>query len=154
MFTGDRSGDWLYGTLHRVGFANQPQSTHRTDGLQLIDAYVTAAARCAPPANKPTPDELANCQPFLVRELALLHRVRVVVALGKIAFDAYLAARSASGRPVPVPRLRFQHGRIHELGDVTLLGSYHPSQRNTQTGLLTQAMFDGVFRRARETLGA
>ena len=152
IFTGDRSGDWLYRTLHRFHFANQPQSTDRSDGLHLRDAYVTAAAHCAPPENKPTADELDNCIPYLVRELTLLDRARVVIALGKIAFDRYLAARRAMGIAVPTPRPRFQHGSVHNLGNITLLGSYHPSQRNTQTGLLTPAMFDAVFRTARRIL--
>lgn len=149
IFTGDRSGDWLYRTLHRFGFANQPHSTDRCDGLQVRDVYITAAAHCAPPANKPTPDELDNCLPYLVRELTLLRRLRVVIALGKVAFDRYLAARRSMNAPVPEPRPRFGHGSVHNLGSVTLLGSYHPSQRNTQTGLLTQEMFDAVFRAAR-----
>jgi uracil-DNA glycosylase family 4 len=154
IFTGDRSGDWLYATLHRFGFANQPHSSHRGDGLQLIDAYVTAAARCAPPDNKPTRQELANCQPYLQHELRLLRRTRVVVALGRIAFDAYLAAHVALQRPLPRPRPRFGHAHAYRLGGVTLLGSYHPSQRNTQTGLLTQPMFDTVFAAARRLIDA
>jgi uracil-DNA glycosylase family 4 len=149
MFTGDRSGDWLYGTLHRFGFANQPTSTRRDDGLRLLDAYVTAAARCAPPANKPVPEELANCRPFLERELQLLRHARVVVTLGKVAFDAFWAARAAAGDPPPRPRPRFAHAARYELPDVTLIASYHPSQRNTQTGMLTQAMFNRVFATAR-----
>jgi len=152
MFTGDRSGDWLYRTLHRFGFANQPQSTDRADGLRLRDAYITAAARCAPPANKPTPEELVTCLPYLVCELRLLHHLRVVVTLGRIAFDSYLGARRAMDATIPIPRLRFQHGTAHDLGDVLLLGSYHPSQRNTQTGLLTEEMFDAVFATARGKL--
>jgi len=152
MFTGDRSGDWLYQTLHRFGFANQPTSTHRGDGLRLNDAYVTAAARCAPPDNKPTTQELRNCQPYLEREVELLRKVRVVVALGRIAFDAYLSARRALRMPVPQPRPQFGHAAIRELSDVLLIGSYHPSQRNTQTGMLTHAMFDRVFAAARRLL--
>lgn len=152
MFTGDRSGDWLYQTLHRFGFANQPTSTHRGDGLRLNDAYVTAAARCAPPDNKPTTQELRNCQPYLEREVELLRKVRVVVALGRIAFDTYLSARRALTMPVPQPRPQFGHAAIHELSDVLLIGSYHPSQRNTQTGMLTHAMFDRVFAAARRLL--
>lgn len=153
IFTGDRSGDWLFQTLYRFGFANQPTSTHRDDGLQLSDAYVTAAVRCAPPDNKPATQELENCQPYLEREIRLLRKVRVVVALGRIAFDAYLSARRALAMPLPQPRPRFGHAAIHELSDVFLIGSYHPSQRNTQTGMLTQAMFDRVFATARRLLG-
>jgi len=150
IFTGDRSGDWLYGTLHRFGFANQPGSTHRADGLQLPRAYVTAAVHCAPPDNKPTHQEFQNCQPYLERELQLLTQVRVVVPLGRVAFDAYLSARRTVGQTVPRPRPRFAHAECVDLGDVTLIGSYHPSQRNTQTGFLTQAMFDRVFATARQ----
>ena len=152
MFTGDRSGDWLYGTLYRFGFANQPTSTQRGDGLRLNGAYVTAAARCAPPDNKPTRLELRNCQPYLEREMELLRQVRVVVALGRIAFDAYLSARQALGLPILQPRPQFRHGAVYELSDVALIGSYHPSQRNTQTGMLTHAMFDRVFAAARRRL--
>jgi uracil-DNA glycosylase family 4 len=152
MFTGDRSGDWLYGALCRFGFANQPTSVHRDDGLQLRDAYVTAAARCAPPANKLTREELGACQPFLERELHLLRQVRVVVALGRVAFDAYLAVRRVSGRSLPNPRPHFAHAAVRQLDDVTLISSYHPSQRNTQTGMLTQPMFDRVFATARALL--
>lgn len=152
IFTGDRSGDWLYDTLHRFGFANQPTSTHRDDGLKLSAAYVNAAVRCAPPDNKPTPQERANCQPYLERELRLLRNVRVVVALGRLAFDAYLSARRAVGLPLPQPRPRFAHASVTELSNVFLIGSYHPSQRNTQTGMLTRAMFDHVFATARRLL--
>jgi uracil-DNA glycosylase family 4 len=152
VFTGDRSGDWLYATLHRFGFANQPTSTRRDDGLRLTDAYVSAAARCAPPDNKPTKEEFANCRPFLQRELQLLQRKRVVVALGRIAFDAYLAARVASRQAVPQRRPQFAHGTSCQLPDMTLIASYHPSQRNTQTGMLTQPMFDKVFATARRLL--
>jgi uracil-DNA glycosylase len=152
VFTGDRSGDWLYATLHRFGFANQPTSTQRDDGLRLTDAWVTAAARCAPPDNKPTPTEFANCRRFLIRELQLLQCVQVVVALGRAAFDAFWAARAAVGHPLPRPRPQFAHAMRYQLGDVTLIASYHPSQRNTQTGFLTQAMFDRVFVAARELL--
>lgn len=153
IFTGDRSGDWLYGALHAHGFANQAQSTHRGDGLALRDAYVTAAARCAPPGNKPTVAEFDNCRPYLVEELALLRRKRVILALGKIAFDAVLAARQAAGIAAPRPRPGFGHGARHDLGDVVLLASYHPSQQNTFTGKLTQAAFHAVFAQARRELG-
>jgi uracil-DNA glycosylase family 4 len=153
MFTGDRSGDWLYETLYRFGFANQPTSTHCGDGLRLSDAYVTAAARCAPPDNKPTTEELKNCQVYLEREVRLLREVRVVVALGRIAFDAYLSARRALAMPLPHPHPQFAHAAVHDFAGVFLIGSYHPSQRNTQTGVLTHAMFDRVFATARRLLG-
>ena len=149
MFTGDRSGDFLFRALHAVGFANQPECSHRDDGLCLRNCYVTAAARCAPPANKPTAEELTACRPYLVRELLLLERVRVVVTLGRIGFDAFLKAWDEAGRQFPAKPPRFSHAAEAELpGGVTLLASYHPSQRNTQTGLLTTAMFSRIFRRA------
>ena len=149
IFTGDRSGDWLYAALHATGFANQPTSVRRDDGLALRDAYVSASARCAPPGNKPTPEELANCRSYLVRELALLTRLRVVVCLGGLALDGFLRAWAEAGHPVPSPRPRFGHGVEHVLhGGVTLLCSYHPSQQNTFTGRLTRPMLDGVFARA------
>jgi uracil-DNA glycosylase len=150
MFTGDRSGEWLYRALHAAGFASAPESRHRDDDLRLRDAYITAAARCAPPGNKPTPAELARCQPFLLEELRRLKGVRVVVALGKIGWDAYLRARRAMGAPVPRPLPRFGHGAQAEMPDgVILLGSFHPSQQNTFTGRLTRPMLNTVFRRAR-----
>lgn len=152
IFTGDRSGDWLFETLHRFGFANQPTSTHRDDGLRLNDAYVTAAVRCAPPDNKPTKDELAQCQTYLARELQLLRTVRVIVALGRFAFDAYWQVRRMRGQPVPQPRPQFGHAEVYKLPDFFLIGSYHPSQRNTQTGMLTHAMFDRVFSTARQII--
>ena len=152
VFTGDRSGDWLYETLHRFGFANQPISAHRNDGLRLTDAYVNAAVRCAPPDNKPTPAESESCRPYLERELALLPRLRVIVPLGRFALDAYLAARRAIAQPVPQPRPAFAHARVHLLSNVSVVCSYHPSQRNTQTGMLTHAMFDHVFAIARQLL--
>ena len=153
-FTGDPSGDWLYGALYRAGFANQPDSTSLDDGLTLKGAYITNAVRCAPPDNKPAPVEKAACQPFLVKELELLERVSVVVALGKFAFDAYLQARSASGSPNPRPLPKFGHGATCKLeGGITLIASYHPSRQNTQTGKLTVQMFDDIFRQAREVVG-
>jgi uracil-DNA glycosylase family 4 len=153
MFTGDQSGDWVYRTLHRFGFANQPTSQHRDDGLRLRDAYITAAARCVPPDNKPSRAELATCRPYLVRELQLLRRVRIVVPLGQIAFDAYLAVRRELALPRPVVRPRFAHGASTWLPEGTLLlPSYHPSRQNTQTGRLTQTMFDAIFALARHEL--
>lgn len=149
IFTGDRSGDWLYGALYRAGFANQPTSTARDDGLALRDAYVTASVRCAPPANRPTPEERAACAPYLARELALLARWQVLVALGGIATQA------VAGPLALRPRPRFGHGvEVALPGGRTLLCSYHPSQQNTFTGRLTQPMFDGVFARARALLAA
>lgn len=152
MFTGDRSGDWLFDALHRAGFANQPLSRDRDDGLRLADAYITAAARCAPPDNKPRRAEIEQCRGYLVREIRLLQQVRVVVVLGRIGMDAYLAARAAAGLPVPRPKPAFGHGVTHWLGDVALVASYHPSQQNTQTGRLTRPMFARVFRRVRDLL--
>ncbi len=156
MFTGDRSGDWLYGSLHKFGFANQPASRHRDDGLALRDVYITAALRCAPPANMPLREELLACRPYFLRELAMLTGLRVVVALGKIAFDAYLSAYSEEylgGGRLPPPRPRFGHGAVHTLPNgVTLVASYHPSQQNTQTGRLTLPMFEGIFDTVRRLL--
>jgi len=153
MFTGDRSGDWLYGALHAAGFANQPQSQHRNDGLKLKDCYITAAVRCAPPDNKPSRIEFERCRPYLVEELKLLKDLRVVIALGKIAFDSFLAAHQKSGALMPKPRPLFGHGKSIVLPNrVTLICSYHPSQQNTFTGKLTQPMFQAVFRKAREVL--
>ena len=150
IFTGDESGNWLYGALFRAGFANQPTSVARDDGLRLRDAFVTAAGRCAPPANRPTREELATCRRYLLDELASLARLRVVLVLGKIAHDAFLAAERARGASVPRPAPRFGHGAEHTLpSGLTLLCSYHPSQQNTFTGKLTRPMFDRVFRRAR-----
>jgi uracil-DNA glycosylase len=149
IFTGDRSGDWLFAALHRAGYANQPHSSHRQDGLRLEGAYVAAAVRCPPPGNRPTPEERDNCLPYLVRELDLLDRVRVLVALGSFAWDAALRAVDALGHEVPRPRPRFGHGSEAAAGPYTLLGSYHPSQQNTFTGVLTEDMLDEVFTRAR-----
>ena len=149
VFTSDESGNWLYRALHAAGFANQPTSVSRDDGLRLLDAYVTATGRCAPPDNKPTPEELARCRPFLVRELELLGRLQVVVVLGKIAHDGFLAALAARGDAVPSPRPRFAHAAEHRLPNgLLLLCSYHPSQQNTFTGRLTRQMLDAIFTRA------
>jgi uracil-DNA glycosylase len=155
IFTGDRSGDWLYGTLHAFGFSSQATSLHRGDGLKLADCYISAAVRCAPPDNKPLPAEFERCRPYLVQELQLLKNIRVVVALGKIAFDSFLKAYQKTGGIVPKPRPRFGHGSLARLDDgLTLLGSYHPSQQNTFTGRLTREMFHAVFRKAKEALSA
>jgi uracil-DNA glycosylase family 4 len=153
IFTGDRSGDWLYRALHAVGFASQPHSVSRDDGMRLIDCYITATVRCAPPGNKPLPEEFDRCRPFLVEELRLLRRVRVVVALGRIAFEGYLKACRELGHTLPRPLPAFGHGRVHRLPwGVTLIGSYHPSQQNTFTGKLTKRMFESIFATARKAL--
>jgi uracil-DNA glycosylase family 4 len=148
IFTGDRSGDWLFAALWRAGFANQPQSVSRADGLSLSGAWVTAAVRCAPPANRPLPAERDNCLPYFVRELSLLPGASVVVCLGGFAWDA--ALRALDG---PRPRPKFGHGAESEVGGLTLLGCYHVSQQNTFTGRLTAPMLDAVFARARELAG-
>jgi uracil-DNA glycosylase len=153
MFTGDRSGEWLYAALHRAGYANQAASERRGDGLRLRGAYVTAVVRCAPPANRPTPSERDNCLPYLERELALLERCQVIVALGAFAWDGALRAIRNLGGEVPRPRPRFGHGAETPAGRWTLLGCYHPSQQNTFTGRLTVPMFDQIFARARELAG-
>jgi uracil-DNA glycosylase family 4 len=153
IFTGDRSGDWLYGALNAAGFANRPDSIQRNDGLKLTDCYITAAVRCAPPDNKPTRVEFERCRPYLIQEIELFRAVRVVVALGKIAFDSFLAAHQKNGGTVPKPRPRFGHGASVVLPNgVTLIGSYHPSQQNTFTGKLTRPMFQAIFDRARAAL--
>ncbi|HWA54770.1 MAG TPA: uracil-DNA glycosylase [Solirubrobacterales bacterium] len=150
IFTGDRSGDWLYAALHRTGYANQPYSKHRDDGLRLTDAYITAVVRCAPPANRPSPKERDTCLPFLERELAILKRCRIIVCLGSFAWDGSLRALSALGEEVPRPKPKFGHGREAEVGDWKLLGCYHPSQQNTFTGRLTEEMLDAILARSRE----
>jgi uracil-DNA glycosylase family 4 len=150
MFTGDRSGDWLYAALFRAGYASQPEALHRDDGLKLSDAYVTAVVRCAPPANRPTPAERDACLPYLERELRLLERCRTIVALGGFGWDGALRALRALHVPTPRPRPRFGHGAEARIGDWSLLGCYHPSQQNTFTGRLTEPMLDAVFARARE----
>jgi len=153
MFTGDRSGDWLYRALHKFGFANQSLSESVDDGLRLNDCYITAACRCAPPANKLLPKELSHCRPFLLQEMRLLSRVRVVIGLGKIGFDAALQSLCELEEHSLVSRPRFSHGAEYSPGPrMTLLGSFHPSQQNTFTGRLTEPMFDSVFRRARAIL--
>ncbi len=153
VFTGDRSGDWVYEALHRYGFANQARSTHRGDGLRLRDCYVTASVRCAPPGNKPTPAEFDTCRPYLLTELRLLTRVRVVIVLGRIAFDQYLKAARELGHAKVSPLPPFRHGAMVRLPwDIVLLCSYHPSQQNTFTGKLTRPMFHAVFRAAKGLL--
>jgi uracil-DNA glycosylase family 4 len=153
MFTGDRSGDWLYRAMHRAGFASQPESVGRNDGLQLSGAWVTAAVRCAPPANKPTPTERDACRPWLDAELDLLPEMRVFVALGQFAYQALWRTLGERGHEMPSPRPRFGHGLEVDLGEVTVLASFHPSQQNTFTGRLTEEMFGAVFARARELAG-
>jgi len=152
MFTGDASGEFLYAALHRAGWANQPTARHAYDGLQLREVFITAICRCAPPDNKPTPQEQANCLPYLARELALLKHARVVVAMGRIGLDGYLRLLREQGHPVP--RVEFRHGAVYRLGNPlpTLICSYHPSRQNTQTGRLTAAMLDDVFRKAGKEL--
>jgi uracil-DNA glycosylase family 4 len=154
MFTGDSSGDTLYPALHRAGFASQPSATHQGDGMQLIDAYITALARCVPPGNKPVAEELATCLPFLINEIHLLKRVQIVLTLGGMAFNGYLRALREMG--FSPPRLKFSHGAWYELdqGLPILAACYHPSRQNTQTGRLTDAMLDEVFQRIRTTLDA
>lgn len=154
MFTGDRSGDWLFRAMHRSGFASRPESVRRGDGLRLIDAYLTAPVHCAPPLNKPAREEIARCLVFLEREVALLPRVRVIVALGRIGFD--VCRRLLAARGVPTRSLRFAHNAVHDLrprGPV-LIASYHPSRQNTNTGKLTEPMLDAVFQGARAILDA
>jgi uracil-DNA glycosylase len=150
MFTGDRSGEWLYAALHRAGYANQPDSVGAEDGLRLRGAWVTAVVRCAPPANRPLPAERDECLPYLSRELSLLRRCRTIVALGGFGWDGALRALSGLGATVPSPKPRFSHGAETEVGEWALLGCYHPSQQNTFTGRLTEPMLDEVFSRARE----
>jgi len=161
MFTGDRSGDWLFRALYRAGFASQAKATGRADRLELRDAFVTAAVRCAPPANRPSPAERESCRPFLERELELLSGSRVLVALGGFSFAQVLRIWRAAGGGVPRPAPRFGHGVEVALGvsagrlpALTLIGSYHPSQQNTFTGTLTEPMFDAIWTRVREVLKA
>jgi uracil-DNA glycosylase family 4 len=154
MFTGDESGNWLYAALHRTGFANQAEAVACGDGLHLRDIYVSAVARCAPPANKPTTTEIAACRPYLVRELELFTALRVVVVLGRIAHQGFLATLRARGDVLATPQPRFGHGAIHELpGGPYLICSYHPSQQNTFTKRLTRPMLEQVFRDARRLAG-
>lgn len=152
MFTGDSSGDTLFGSLHRTGFANQPTSEHRDDGLQLIDAFLTAVGRCVPPQNKPKAAELNNCRPYFKRELALLVKVKVVVALGRLAFDGYLRVLRQDGLSFTKPK--FVHAACYRVPQPwpTLVASYHPSRQNTQTGRLTEDMLDTVFKLSRRLI--
>jgi uracil-DNA glycosylase family 4 len=149
MFTGDESGNFLFEALHAVGLANQAASLHAGDGLRLSGALLTAACRCAPPENRPSPEELENCREYLGREIALLSRPRVLVALGGLAFAACLRALEAGGAALPKPRPRFSHGARVRMGEDTLFATYHPSQQNTFTGRLTQGMLRAVLRRAK-----
>ena len=154
MFTGDSSGDFLYKALYATGFASQPASVSKDDGLTLRDAYIGAAARCAPPDNKPTPQEIRNCKPYLERELELLNNLQVVVALGRVAFDVYLAILRKEGKIVRRSDFVFGHNKEHRTGpgQPLLISSFHPSQQNTSTGKLTESMFRAVFSRAKRYL--
>jgi uracil-DNA glycosylase family 4 len=152
VFTGDRSGDWLFAALYRAGFANQPTSRHRGDGLRLSDCYIAACVRCAPPANRPTPEERTNCLPYLAEEVRLLHRLRVIVCLGGFAWDGVQRTLGLLGYH-PARRERFGHGVEADAHPFVLLGCYHPSQQNTFTGRLTEPMLDAVFSRARVLAG-
>jgi uracil-DNA glycosylase family 4 len=152
MFTGDRSGDWLFASMHRTGFTNQAQSISKDDGLALRDAFIAAVVRCAPPANKPTIEERDTCLPYLVREMRALRNLRVIVALGAFGWDGALRAAAGLGVPVPRPKPRFGHLAEAPLGPWRLIGSFHPSQQNTFTGKLTEEMLDAVFERAREVM--
>ena len=153
MFTGDRSGDWLYCALHAAGFANQANSDHCDDGLKLHDCYITAAVHCAPPGNKPAIGEFQRCRPYLVQELKHFRQVKVVIALGKIAFDSFIRAYEEAGGTMAKPRPKFGHGVAVDLPNgQRLICSYHPSQQNTFTGKLTRPMFQSIFDRARTIL--
>ena len=153
MFTGDRSGEWLYGALHRAGLATRPVSTWRDDGLELTNAWLTAAVRCVPPANKPTSAERESCRPYLEREVRALAELRAIVALGGFAWDAILRVLRDLDYDVPTPKPKFGHNAEVEISDLALIGSYHPSQQNTLTGRLTREMFDAVWSRAMEIAG-
>ncbi len=157
VFTGDRSGDFLFASLHRTGFANQAESVRIDDGLELLDAYVAAAVRCAPPANKPTPLERDTCMPYLVREMELLTEIRVIVVLGAFGYEATWSTLRAANLPgvvLPARRPRFTHGLEVECGRITIVGAFHPSQQNTFTGKLTPEMLDDVFVRADQLISA
>ena len=152
MFTGDGSGEFLTPALFRADFANQPTSTQRDDGLRLRDMYIVAVAHCAPPDNKPLPQEIANCRPYLVQHLQVLPNVQVILALGKIAFDGVLATLTQMGIVLPAPRPKFAHSAQYTVGPYTLIATYHPSRQNTQTGRLTVCMFDAIFQQVRMAL--
>ena len=152
MFTGDSSGDFLYASLFRAGFANQPTAVWRDDGLTLFDVYIAASARCAPPDNKPLPEELDNCRPYLIEELALLPRVQVILTLGKIGFDTMLRVLAVAGHAIRKPRPQFAHGLTYGVGPYTLVACYHPSQRNTSTKLVTSDMYDRIFEQIKALL--
>lgn len=152
VFTGDSSGDFLFAALYRAGFANKPTSYSRDDGLKLCDVYIGAAARCAPPDNKPSPQEFANCNPYLQREFELLPNVGVLIGLGLIGFNAALGVLDRHGVALPRPRPKFGHNVLYRIGQYSVIGTYHPSRQNTNTGKLTQTMFDAVFARARQEL--
>jgi uracil-DNA glycosylase len=154
IFTGDRSGDFLFGALYRCGLSNQPSSSHRDDGLQLRGVYVAAVNRCCPPGNRPTPEERDNCLPYLTRELLLLDRLRVVVPLGAFAWDGVLKALAAIGHEAPRPRPKFGHRAEAAIGPYTLIGSFHPSQQNTFTGKLTPEMLEAVLLRGVQVAGS
>jgi len=157
MFTGDRSGEWLFSALYQFGFANQPNSLRRDDGFKLDDSYITATIRCAPPKNKPLPEEIENCRPYFLKELDLLKNIKVIVPLGQIAFTQTLKSLRLKG--FEIPSLSFGHGKIYslrtqnsELRTISLITTYHPSQQNTQTGKLTRPMFHKIFRMVRKKL--
>jgi uracil-DNA glycosylase family 4 len=153
MFTGDRSGDWLYRALHRFGFANQPTSSSRDDGLKLANCYITATCRCAPPQNRLLPEEICNCRPYLLRELELLGRVKVIVGLGKVGFDSAFSSLQELGWSLLKKKPIFAHGAEYKVTNkITLIASFHPSQQNTFTRKLTRTMFDAIFRRAKKLL--
>jgi uracil-DNA glycosylase len=154
MFTGDRSGDWLFRAMFRAGFANQATSNRRDDGLELLDAWVTAPVRCAPPGNRPTTEERDACSGWFDEELGLLAALRVAVCLGGYGYQALWSALRRRGAPLPSPRPKFGHGVRVQVDDLTLMLSYHPSQQNTFTGRLTEAMFDEVFTAARAEIAS
>jgi uracil-DNA glycosylase len=153
VFTGDRSGDWLFAALHRAGFANQPTSTSADDGLLLTDAYVTASVKCAPPENRPTLGERDSCQSFLLREIEALPNLRAILCLGKFGWDQGLRALRTTGRTIPTPIPKFGHSVVARVDDLALVGCYHPSQQNTFTGRLTEEMLDDALNRARRAIG-
>lgn len=153
LFTGDRSGDWLFRALYKSGFASQPSSTSRRDGMKLIDCYITATCRCAPPQNKLLPSEIHNCRPYLEEELRMLKHLRVIIGLGKIGFDSIVRSYERLGWSIINRKPKFGHNVEYRINDsVVLLGSFHPSQQNTFTGRLTESMFDSIFQKAKTIL--